>query len=106
MVQSKLENYQNFKFLLYTLKTMLDKHKHSFSKVDLYVSKEKHKELIFYHSLLSKKYIPKQAVYFSEQEVEKTLYHLLIILDKYSIEINSFQKLIFQFEEFKKQINN
>jgi hypothetical protein len=105
MVQHNIEMHQHWKSLLKIIKTMLAKHKHSFSIIDFKFLEEKYIELSFYHSIISKGIIPKQLFYFLAIENENSLYQLATMLDKYSLEENTLQKLIFQFEGLKKYIS-
>jgi hypothetical protein len=104
MVQNKLEMHQHRKSLLKILKTMLDKHKHSFSIIDFSVLEEKYIDLSFYHSIISKTNIPKQLFNFLELTQDDSLYYLSTLLDKYCVEENALQKLVIQFEQLKKHI--
>lgn len=106
MVQNKLEMHQNWKSLLKTLKTMLDKHKHSFSTTDLNLLIDKRKEIEFYKSVFKQGKIPKGILTVLELEKEDTLYYLSTMLDKYSLENNDLQKSIMQFEKIKTLISN
>jgi Asp-tRNA(Asn)/Glu-tRNA(Gln) amidotransferase B subunit len=98
--------HHNWKSLLKTLKTMLDKHKHSFSTADLNLLIDKRKEIEFYKSVFKQGKIPKSILTVLELEKVDTLYYLSTMLDKYSLENNDLQKLIMQFEKIKILISN
>jgi hypothetical protein len=104
MVQNNLEMHQYWQSLLEILKTMLEKHEHSFFISDLSLLSKTYAELSFYNSVSLKANIPKGLSDFLAFEKDDSLYYLSSMLDKYSLEENDLQKLITQFEELKTKI--
>jgi hypothetical protein len=104
MVQNNLEMHRNWKLLLHTLETMLTKHKHSFSDVDLTLLHNKFNELVFYRQVIANKNCPNHFTEIIISEIDESFYILSTMLDKYSLEDNELGKIVSEFETQKLKI--